>query len=47
MKAFNGTHHSNGGQIKTSGAVKDKPNSKRKGPAATIGGSKRGGGRKK
>ena len=47
MKAFNGTPHSNGGQIKTSGAVKDTPNSKRKGPAATSGGSTRGGGRKK
>ena len=47
MKAFHGTPHSNGGQIKTSGAVKDTPNSMRKGPAATIGGSKRGGGRKK
>ena len=47
MKAFNGTPHSNGGQIKTSGAVKDTPTSTRKGPAATIGGNKRGGGRKK
>ena len=43
-----GHPHSNGGQIKTSSAVKDTPNSKRKGPAATIGGgSKRGGGKKK
>ena len=48
MKAFNGTPHSNGGRISTRGAVKDTPNSKRKAPAATIGGgSKRGGGRKK
>ena len=38
MKAFNGTPHSNGGQIKTSSAVKDTPNSKRKAPPATIGG---------
>ena len=38
MKAFNGTPHSNGGRISTSGAVKDTPNSKKKGPAATIGG---------
>ena len=47
MKAFNGTPHSNGGQNKTSSAVKDTPNSKKGGPSATIGGSKRGGGRKK
>ena len=47
MKAFNGTPHSNGGRISTSGAVKDTPNSKRKGLAATIGGGKRGGGKKK
>ena len=48
MKAFNGTPHSNGGRISTSGAVKDTPNSKCRAPAATIGGgSKRGGGRKK
>ena len=48
MKAFNGTPHSTGGRISTRGAVKDTPNSKRKAPAATIGGgSKRGGGRKK
>ena len=41
MKAFNGTPHSNGGRISTSGAVKDTPNSKRKAPAATIGGGRK------
>tara|TARA_R110002110_G_scaffold183379_3_gene390012 strand:- start:523 stop:669 length:147 start_codon:yes stop_codon:yes gene_type:complete len=46
MKAFNGTPHSNGGRISTSRAVKDTPNSKRKAPAATIGGGSKRGGRK-
>ena len=46
MKAFNGTPHSNGGRISTSRSVKDTPNSKRKGPAATIGGGSKRGGRK-
>ena len=47
MKAFNGTPHSNDGRISTRGAVKNTPNSKKKCPAATIGGGSKGGGGRK